>query len=98
MEKKMNEKKLLEKGWRKLLKILRHSTQLEELLNILLTSEERAGLSKRILIIEALLKSEKTQREISKYLNVSIAKITRGSNALKNSGLSLKKFADDEFL
>lgn len=91
----MNEKKLLDKGWRKLLKVLKHTHQLEPLLNVLLTNEEREGLAKRILIIEALLKGEKTQREIAKDLNVSIAKITRGSNALKDISL---KFSEGEFL
>lgn len=91
----MNEKKIVDRGWRKLLKVLKNTNQLEALLKVLLTNEEREGLPKRILIIEALLKGEKTQREIAKDLNVSIAKITRGSNALKNSPL---KFSDGEFL
>jgi TrpR family trp operon transcriptional repressor len=37
----------------------------------------------RCLIIRDLLMQEQTQREIAKNLNVSIAKITRGSNELK---------------
>jgi TrpR family transcriptional regulator, trp operon repressor len=94
----MKEKKLSEDGWRKLLKLIKKTHHLEELLHVLLTKEERTDLSKRILIIEALLKREETQRNISKHLKVSIAKITRGSNELKSISSTLKQFLDDEFL
>ena len=94
----MSEKKLLDDGWRKLLRLVHKTHQLEKLLNVLLTKEEREGMSKRVLVIEALLKGERTQREISNDLKVSIAKITRGSNELKSIDAELKKFLDNEFL
>jgi TrpR family trp operon transcriptional repressor len=88
----MNEKKLLKKGWRKYIQLIKHSDNLNELFKLLLTEEERNGFAKRALIFEALLKGEKTQREISKELKVSISKITRGSNELKTTNETLKKF------
>ncbi|MCB1084045.1 MAG: trp operon repressor, partial [Simkania sp.] len=53
---------------------------------------ERVDLSKRILIVQELLNGEKTQREMAKDLQVSIAKITRGSNELKGIDEKLKQF------
>ena len=73
-------------GWRKFLQILvatSDSKMLEKLSKLLFTPEEREALSSRIRVIEELLKGEKTQREIAKKYNISIATITRGSNALK---------------
>jgi TrpR family transcriptional regulator, trp operon repressor len=92
----MNEKKL-EESWRKLLKLIKKTPYLEEFMNILLTKEEINMLPQRFLIIEALIKNQETQREISKNLKVSIAKITRGSNALKGIDIRLKKFLQNEF-
>jgi len=56
---------------------------LSSLFDLFLTPEEREDLAMRYLIIKELLSKEKTQRQIAKDLNVSIAKITRGSNELK---------------
>ena len=53
------------------------------LLELFLTAEEKTDLAMRYLIVKELIKGEKTQRQIAKDLNVSIAKITRGSNELK---------------
>ena len=53
------------------------------LLDLFLTPEELTNLVMRISIICELIKKEKTQRDIAKGLNVSIAKISRGSNELK---------------
>ena len=50
---------------------------------LFLTIEERENLASRYCIIKALLDGELTQREIAAKFNVSIAQITRGSNALK---------------
>ena len=61
----------------------RNKKTFSELLDFFLTPEERADLAARLLIVKELLKQEKTQRQISKDTNVSIAKITRGSNELK---------------
>lgn len=57
--------------------------RLNEMLNLFLTDDEKANLGLRYLIIKELLENKKTQRQIAKDLNVSIAKITRGSNELK---------------
>lgn len=82
-------------GWQKFIKIMveiKDSSKLEELSRLLFTAEERDAISKRIRIIEELLKGEKTQREMAADFNLSIAKITRGSNALKETSLKMKQF------
>jgi len=58
----------------------------DEIYNFLLeilTASEVETLSKRWRILK-MLKEGKTQREISKDLNVSLCKVTRGSKILKN--------------
>lgn len=52
-------------------------------LDLFLTHEERQSIATRLCIVKALLAEELTQREIAAQFNVSIAKITRGSNELK---------------
>lgn len=94
----MNENKLLKESWRRLLKVIKKTDSLEELMKVLLTKEEINMLPQRFLVIEALIKGKETQREISKRLNVSIAKITRGSNELKGIDANLRKFLEKEFL
>jgi len=82
-------------GWQKFLRIrvdVRDPKKLEELAQLLFTAEERESLAKRTRIIEELMKGEKTQREIAKKHKVSIAKITRGSNALKEVSKEMKHF------
>ena len=82
-------------GWRNFLQILAAGQDLKrlEVLSLLLfTAEERESLASRIRIIEELLKGKMTQREIAKKYGVSIAKITRGSNALKEVSEEMKKF------
>ncbi len=72
-----------------------HDTEaLSRLLDCFLTIEEINDISDRYLIIEGLLKGEKTQRDMSESLNVSIAKITRGSNALNSLDPKLKLFLE----
>ena len=70
-------------GFLQLIYRLKNPRQLEEVLTFFLTIEEKKDLSLRFLLVKELLKGELTQREISAKLKVSIAKITRGSNALK---------------
>ena len=67
---------------------------LKELLELILTHDEIEAISGRTIIIEELLKKEKTQREIAEHFQISIAKITRGSNALKRLDPKLKEFFD----
>ena len=82
-------------GWQEFL-ILCHQSQstqrLDELLDLLLTLEEKEQIALRVELLKELLLGEKTQREISSELMISIAKITRGSNALKTASDELKGF------
>lgn len=61
---------------------------------LFLTFEERETMASRYLIIKALLEGQLTQREIAEAYKVSIAQITRGSNALKMIDPELKKFLE----
>lgn len=64
---------------------------MNEFLKLFLTPEEQESMSLRIALISDLLIGESTQREISKNLGISIAKITRGSNALKQISPAFKE-------
>lgn len=86
------------KGWRCFLELCLSAEDekvLDELFGLLFTAEERSSLETRCLIIKALLDQKRTQREISEDLNVSIAKITRGSNELKRISPKLKHYLQD---
>ncbi len=77
-----------EKGWQLLLKAClatKNTTQLDELLRFVLTLDEQHAIADRLRIIDGLLANQLTQRELAKNLQVSISKITRGSNSLKAS-------------
>lgn len=72
--------------WRDFLSLLtkiKSQNELSSLFDLFLTIEERETLASRFMIIKALLENKLPQREISEKYNVSIAQITRGSNALK---------------
>lgn len=74
-------------GWEKFLKLCQDvssTAELEQLLQLLLTHEEREQIATRVLLLKELLAKQKPQRKIAEELHVSIAKITRGSNALKH--------------
>jgi TrpR family trp operon transcriptional repressor len=82
-------------GWQRFLELCcdsKQSSPLNELLQLLLTVEERHAIALRVALIRELLSGEKTQREIAADLEVSIAKITRGSNALKQIDDTLRRF------
>lgn len=66
--------------------------QLSDLLDLFLTIEEKEQLASRYRIIQALLEGRLTQRAIAKESKVSIAQITRGSNALKIIDPKMKTF------
>lgn len=70
-------------------------TLLNGLFDLFLTHEERESLETRCLIIQALLQKKHPQRQISEQLNVSIAKITRGSNELKRQSSTLRHYLED---
>ena len=83
------------KGWDEFLKLCHEASsvsQLNELFDLLFTLEEKEQLAMRVRLVKELLKGEKTQREMAHDLNVSIAKITRGSNALKTADSELKAY------
>lgn len=82
-------------SWNAFLTLCRATTsneQLQDLLTLFLTAEEKNNINNRYLIIKALLENRKPQREIARELGVSIAKITRGSNYLKLIDQALKHF------
>ena len=82
-------------GWEGFLNLClssRDEVMLDALFDLLFTIEEKSDLALRFLIIKELIQQKKTQREIAKDLNVSIAKITRGSNALKRIKPKLLKY------
>lgn len=70
---------------------------LMELLELLFTPTELVQLSARYEIIKGLLEEQKTQRELSSDLKLSIAKITRGSNELKRRSPALRKYLSQFF-
>jgi TrpR family transcriptional regulator, trp operon repressor len=73
-------------GWQDFIKLcakINSPDELGELFDLFLTIEEKETLASRYLIIRALVEGNLTQREIAEKCKVSIAQITRGSNALK---------------
>lgn len=76
----------------------RDTEELSRLLDCFLTFEEIEDITDRFSIIKALLEEKQTQRDIAELLNVSIAKITRGSNALKAIDPKLKTFLEKNIL
>lgn len=86
--------KLSQEGWQGFLKLCQAASSLKELqdlFDLFFTIEEKETLAARFLIIKALSEGKLTQREIADIYKVSIAQITRGSNALKIINASLKK-------
>lgn len=84
-----------EAGWQSFLQLClacKNETMLSSCLELLLTQEEKESIAMRYLIVMELLKQEKTQRGMAEDLQVSIAKITRGSNELKRMPDSLIDF------
>jgi TrpR family trp operon transcriptional repressor len=73
-------------GWRGFIKLcaqVKSEEELKELFDLFFTLEEKEVLAGRYAIVKTLLEEKLTQREIAEKMNVSISKITRGSNALK---------------
>lgn len=78
--------KLKEEGWQGFLELcskIKTPEKMKEAFDLFLTLEEKETLAARYLIIKALVDGKLPQREIAAELKVSIAQITRGSNALK---------------
>lgn len=73
-------------GYREFLELcqsLKSVEDLEKIFDLFFTHEEKEQLGKRLLIVKALLEGHLSQRKIAETFHVSIAQITRGSNALK---------------
>jgi TrpR family trp operon transcriptional repressor len=66
-------------------------TQLTAFFEIFLTISEKEEIGNRFQIIRELITAKKTQREIARDLKVSIANVSRGSNALKTISYDVKK-------
>ena len=82
-------------GWRCFIKLclqIESVEEFEQFFDLFLTIEEKNLLASRCKIIQGLLEGKMPQRELVKRYNVSIAQITRGSNALKRIDPKLKKF------
>jgi len=80
-------------GWQEFLKLcneIKTVNEFNDFFNLFLTIEEKETLAKRFTIIKSMLDGQLTQREISLKHKVSIAQITRGSNALKIISPELK--------
>ncbi len=83
--------------WLELAELAQKAKVLDDFFSLMFTPQEYEQLQKRYALIEALVKDELPQREISKDLQVSIAKITRGSNALKLIDPKLKAILENFF-
>ena len=84
----------INKGYMRFLKLCsnENAESLKELLDFFLTIEEKESIASRVLLIQELLKGDKAQREIAADFGISIAKITRGSNALKSASNKTRKY------
>jgi TrpR family trp operon transcriptional repressor len=92
-------KETIEDGWRGFLELcstVNSSEDFGEFFDLFLTIEEKETLASRFLIVRALMEGKMTQREIAKAYKVSIAQITRGSNALKIIDNKLIKFLKNQ--
>ena len=82
-------------GWKLFLEMCQSTTtpkELDRLFSFFLTPEEVDNMNKRVLLVQSLLQDKQSQRDIAKNLQVSISKITRGSNGLKMIDEPLKHF------
>lgn len=83
--------------WLMLAEKAKDAKVLDEFFHFMFTPQEFEQLEKRYALIEALINDELSQRDISEKLGVSIAKITRGSNALKILSPKLKALLEKNF-
>jgi TrpR family trp operon transcriptional repressor len=91
--------RLKDEGWQGILELcskVKKVQDLDRLLRLFLTEEERRALAARFLIVAELVKGKQTQREIAISRKTSIGQITRGSNALKIIDYALRMFLEKE--
>jgi TrpR family trp operon transcriptional repressor len=89
------------KGWPRFLELCMSADSkemLSDVLDLFLTHEEKKSIETRCLIVKDLLEKKKTQRTMAEDLNVSIAKITRGSNELKRISPQLSHYLQKRLL
>ena len=82
-------------AWQFFIKVcqkIKSTQEFEQFFDLFLTIEEKNLLASRLKIIQGLLQDKLSQREMAKQYNVSIAQITRGSNALKRIDPNLEDF------
>ena len=92
---------LSERDWTRFIQLLAEAFsagQGEALLNLMLTADERQGYGTRLCIIEELLRSQLSQRQLKDQLRVGIATITRGSNGLKSAAPELRDWLTEQLL
>jgi TrpR family transcriptional regulator, trp operon repressor len=85
---------LLKQNWHGFIKLclkMKAEKQLSELFDLFLTDAEKEDIAVRHAIVGELLLGKKTQRGLAKQFKISIAKITRGSNALRIADPKIKK-------
>lgn len=83
-----------ESGWGEFLELcskVKTAEAFNSFFSLFLTFEERETMASRYIIIRELLEGKLTQREMAEKHKVSIAQITRGSNALKILDPEFKK-------
>jgi TrpR family trp operon transcriptional repressor len=68
-----------------------------ELAQLLFTADELSQLEARYAIIKSLFEKEESQRELAARLGLSIAKITRGSHALRRISPKLRVYLGEFF-
>lgn len=88
-----------EDGWQGFLEVcakIKSAEDFSRFFDLFLTIEEKQALAARFLIVKALAEGRLTQRKIAETYKVSIAQITRGSNALKIIDPKLKKFLETQ--
>lgn len=84
-------------GWRGFKALLAHiesDKDLEAFFALFLTHKEREEIAGRYLIVRDLVQGELTQRAIAKAHGISIANVSRGSNALKTIAVPLRRILE----
>jgi TrpR family trp operon transcriptional repressor len=91
-----NDDPRVEENFGELSRLLAHSSDpdfIAAFLRCLLTSAETADIAARWALVKDLQKHF-TQREIAKYLGISLCMISRGSRVLKKTGSAFQRMLD----